>query len=328
MFRTEYFRFIALQSPQLAQALDAEARAFLATRHIADEPVTWQPPKSLLDGLALPGPDPDQVDISHLHRLVRQRKHVVQYAADVLGTTVEAVRYILGEHPAPLPPPTTAQATARANYAKAMRILPREGLARLYLDEHRSLPQIAETTGFSLKALARLAREYGIPMRRREDYANCGTVERDWLFEQYVVHRRPLTDLARERGMSTTNMIRWAHRHEIPRRRGGAGHAAAYRTPDWATRVPAFLQDALAAPYAWKRVELFVAALPYATMRKAAKALGIHPSTLITKVNQLERDLGHTLIERAERGRGMRPTPFGTKVAEAARTAMTAQPPS
>ncbi|MFI2370183.1 TniQ family protein [Streptomyces sp. NPDC018833] len=323
LFRTEYFRFIALQSPQLAQELDAEARAFLATQHVRNEPVTWQPPKALLDGLVLPGPDPDQVDVSHLHRLIHQRRHAVQYAADILDTSVEAVRHLLGEHPAPLPQPTTAQGTARENYSKAMQTLPKERLARLYLDEHRSLPQIANLTGFSLKALARLAREYGIPMRRREDYDNCAPVERDWLFEQYVVHRRPLTELARERGMSPTNMIRWAHRHELPLRRGGAGHAAAYRTPDWATRVPAFLQDALTGPYAWKRLELFVAALPYATMRKAAQALGIHSSTLIMKVNQLERELGHTLIERAERGREMRPTLFGTKVAEAARTAMT-----
>jgi DNA-binding transcriptional LysR family regulator len=68
-------------------------------------------------------------------------------------------------------------------------------------------------------------------------------------------------------------------------------------------------------------LELFVAALPYATMRKAAHSLGIHPSTLITKIGQLERDVGHTLIERAERGCGMRPTPFGSNVAEAVRTA-------
>lgn len=112
--------------------------------------------------------------------------------------------------------------------------------------------------------------------------------------------------------MHTKTMADWARHHEIPIRRGGAPPAA-YRAPDWTTRVPAFVRDALTAPYA------------YATMRKAAQALGIHPATLIKKVNELERDLGHPLIERAERGRGMRPTPFGTKVAEAVRTAMTNQ---
>ncbi|MFI9029742.1 hypothetical protein [Streptomyces sp. NPDC053560] len=34
-------------------------------------------------------------------------------------------------------------------------------------------------------------------------------------------------------------------------------------------------------------------------------------------MNRLEKDLGRLLIERAERGRRMRPTPFGRKVAAA-----------
>ncbi|MDV9199306.1 LysR family transcriptional regulator [Streptomyces sp. Wh19] len=45
----------------------------------------------------------------------------------------------------------------------------------------------------------------------------------------------------------------------------------------------------------------------------------MHQSTLTTQVNRLERDLGRPLIERAERGRKMRPTPFGRKVAAAAK---------
>ncbi|MFJ5836410.1 LysR family transcriptional regulator [Streptomyces shenzhenensis] len=57
-------------------------------------------------------------------------------------------------------------------------------------------------------------------------------------------------------------------------------------------------------------------------MREAAQALGVHPSTLIKKINELEGALGHALIERAERGRGMRPTPFGAEVAQAVRTAI------
>ncbi|MEU1319442.1 helix-turn-helix domain-containing protein [Streptomyces tibetensis] len=83
------------------------------------------------------------------------------------------------------------------------------------------------------------------------------------------------------------------------------------------------MHEALTAPYAWKWLELVVDALSYASMRKAALALGIHPATMVKKVNELERELGHTLIERAERGRGMRPTPFGTEIAEAIRTATT-----
>ncbi|WP_345667515.1 LysR family transcriptional regulator [Streptomyces similanensis] len=58
---------------------------------------------------------------------------------------------------------------------------------------------------------------------------------------------------------------------------------------------------------------------PCPTVTEAARALGIHQSTLTTQINRLERDLGRPLIERTERGRKMRPTPFGRKVAAAAK---------
>jgi hypothetical protein len=55
------------------------------------------------------------------------------------------------------------------------------------------------------------------------------------LFEQYVGCGRTLPDLAREKNMSTANMARWAHFHQIPLRpRGGASHDSALRTIDQA----------------------------------------------------------------------------------------------
>ncbi|MEU9499668.1 hypothetical protein [Streptomyces sp. NPDC048196] len=37
------------------------------------------------------------------------------------------------------------------------------------------------------------------------------------------------------------------------------------------------------------------------------------------QINRLEQDLGHPMLERAERGRAMKPTPFRTRVAAAIR---------
>ena len=313
-FRTEYVRFTALRTPEVAQALDDEARAFLAAQNIHDEPVIWHPPVSLMDGLVLPGADPDRVDVHLLHGLVRQRKNPARYAAGVLGASVEAVRYLLDQHPAPIPQPVS---TGRV-LQRAMETLPRTELARLYLDEHCSLKQIANLTGFSRGVLTRLAREYGISLRSGpRDYKRRGVVEADWLFEQYVVRLRTLGDLAREKDMSTANMTRWAHTHNVPLRRGAASHAATHRVNQQAARAPAFLRDALTNPYTWGQLERFVAALPYPTMREAAHVLGISQSTLVAQIRRLERDLGRPLIERAERGRRMRPTPFGEKVAAA-----------
>lgn len=321
-FRAASLRLTALQTPELAHVLQQAALEFLALHHIHDEPVTWQPPTTLLAGLSLPGPDPAHIDLPRLHQLVRERQHPVQHAAEVLGTTVEAIRHVLDEHPAPALPLTknTARATGRIRQ-QARQTIPAERFTQLYLGEHRSLQQIATLTGFSRRVLTDLAKEYGIPLREGpQDYKRRGTIERDWLIEQYIHRRRTLPDLARETGMSTANMARWAHTHNIPLRpRGGGSHDTALRATDQAARTPAILRDALTSPNAWQRLERFNAALPYPTVTEAARALGIHQSTLTTQINRLERDLGRALIERAERGRRMRPTPFGRKVAAAAK---------
>lgn len=319
-FRATSLRFTALQTPELAHALQQEALGFLASHHIHDEPVTWQPSTALLAGLSLPGPDPTHVDLPRLHQLVRERQHPVQHAAQALGTTVEAIRHVLDEHPAPAPPLTknTARATGRIRQ-QARQSIPAERFTQLYLDEHQSLQQIATLTGFSRRVLTDLAKEYSIPLREGpQDYKRRGTIDRDWLIEQYVVHRRTLPDLAQEKGMSPANMARWAHTHKIPLRpRGGASHDAALRAGEQATGIPAVLRDALKSPSGRQRLERFVAALPYPTVTEAARALGIHQSTLVTQINRLEKDLGQPLIERAERGRRMRPTRFGRSVAAA-----------
>ncbi|WP_308315912.1 LysR family transcriptional regulator [Streptomyces sp. CC228A] len=56
------------------------------------------------------------------------------------------------------------------------------------------------------------------------------------------------------------------------------------------------------------------------TLTEAAQDLGIHQSALVTQINRLERDLGEALLERAERGRAMKLTPFGEKVIAAIST--------
>ncbi|MFJ8310189.1 MULTISPECIES: LysR family transcriptional regulator [unclassified Streptomyces] len=320
-FRAEAVRFATIQTPELAQALADEALAFLAAHRVHDEPVTWKPPVTLLAGLDLPGPDPALIDVGLLHQLVRQPTHSVQYAAETLHTSIEAVRFVLDEQPAPAPPltKTAAKATGHVRF-KARQAVPKEAFVRLYLDEHRSLQQITVLTGFSRGTLTRLAQEYGIPLRDGpQDYKRRGTIEREWLIEQYVVRRRTLPDLARETGMSTANMARWAHTHNVPLRpRGGASHHTALRTADEADAFPAVLRKALASPYGWQRLSRFLEARSYPTLTEAARDLGIHHSALVIQINRLEADLGQPLFERAERGRAMKLTRFGKRVSSAA----------
>ncbi|MET9929256.1 MULTISPECIES: hypothetical protein [unclassified Streptomyces] len=285
-------RFTALQTPELAHALQQEALSFLASHHIHDEPLNWQPPATLLGGLSLPGPDPARVDLPRLHQLVRERQHPVQHTAQVLGTTVEAIRHVLDEHPAPAPPLTKSAARATGRIRRqARQAIPAECFTRLYLDEHRSLQQIATLTGFSRSVLTGLAKDYGIPLREGpKDYKRRGTVDRDWLIEQYVHHRRTLPDLAREAGMSTANMARWAHTHNVPlRSRGGASHSQALGAAEQTSRAPRILRPALTGQGARERLNRFAAASAYPSLGAAASGLGLNAFVLVAQINRIER---------------------------------------
>ncbi|MGE5289917.1 MAG: TniQ family protein [Micromonosporaceae bacterium] len=238
-FRAETARFAAIRTPELAAALDETARDFLARHRIRGEPITWHPPFSLLSDLDLPGPDPSLIEITRLHELVRERAYPVQHAAEVLGTTVDAVRIVLDEHPAPATPLTAAQARATGQIRHAARqALTEKEFHRRYVGLHQSLYEIAKQVGFSRQTLTRLAAEYGIALREGpQDYKRKGVIDRGWLLEQYVGRRRTLPDLAREKNMSTANMARWAHLHQIPLRpRGGASHDSFLRGAALAAR--------------------------------------------------------------------------------------------
>lgn len=241
-FRAETARFAAIRTPEFAAALDEIARSFLARHRVHGEPVTWHPPLSLLSDLDLAGPDPSLIEVARLHELVRERANPVQYAAEVLGTTVDAVRVVLDEHPAPAAPLTETQVRAAGGVRHAARqVLAEMEFRRRYVDERQSLYQIAKQTGFSRQTLARLAAECGINLREGpQDYKRKGIIDRDWLLEQYVNRGRTLPDLAREKNMSTANMARWAHFHHIPLRpRGGASHDSFLRTINQEGGLPA-----------------------------------------------------------------------------------------
>lgn len=272
---------------------------------------------SLVSDLNLPGPDPLLIDVTRLHELVREGAHPVQRAAEVLGTTIDAVRVVLKEHPAPGARLTTAQAraTGQVRYA-ARQVLTEKEFRCRYVDQHQSLYDIAKQAGFSRQTLTRLAAEYGIALREGpQDYKRRGVVDRDWLLGQYVDRGRTLPDLAREKNMSTANMARWAHVHQIPLRpRGGASHNSSLRTIDQAADLPAPIAKALTSPYAWQRLNRFAAAVGYQTLSEAAEHLGITQSTLVIQIDRLERDIGGPLLERAERGRPMSLTALGEQV--------------
>ncbi|WP_232661237.1 TniQ family protein [Pseudonocardia sp. TRM90224] len=312
-FRGRAGAFCSLLTPELAAGLDAAAKRFLSSQGIHAEPVTWHPPLSLLSRLELPGKDPSGVDVASLHHLVRQNETSLEDVAGQLGTTIDAVRHVLTETPAP----QTAQPELSAlNAARAC--LDRDELFDLYQNLRLSLREIAERVGVSRQTISRLAVEYDITLRPAAR-PNLG-IDPHWLYEQYVVERRTLPDLARESGASASTLARWARTHGIPiRGRGGPSHHTNLRAIATAATAPALLRPALVDAHGWERLRRLAVASAYPTITAAAAAMGLKQAPLITQIHRLEHALGGQLLERAERGRPMRLTPLGRKVVAAYR---------
>ncbi|MGY2060111.1 helix-turn-helix domain-containing protein [Nocardia gipuzkoensis] len=310
--RTKISDFPQHLTPELVRAIDDYGADFLAEQGVRGEPVRWAPSADLVGDLTLPGPSPVAVDIDALHDLLRHRGNSLGQAAAALGTTLDCVRYVLQIHPAPAAVDRT-RARSPA-YRAARAALDRGAFIDLYVHQRRGLRVIAEQLGVDRKALARLAADYDISLRESGG-KTAVVIDRAWLFDQYVNNQRPLPELAREKGVSTANMARWAKTHAITMRaRGGASHAAALGTTIEARYVPINLQPAVREPGGWQRLRRFAAATVHPTLTAAARALGTSQSTLITQINRLERELGGRLFHRAERGRAMTTTALGEDI--------------
>ena len=215
-FRARVATFPRHLDSELAVVLDQAAQDYLRDQGIEDEPVTWQPPLDLLADLQLPGPDPARVDPVALHRIVRQSDTTLEAAAAELGTTIDVVRHLLVQNPLPHRP------AKRQVLIRVRPALSRAEFVRLYEDQRLSLKEIADQLRIGRNTLTRLAREYGITLRRPGLTAKT-SIDPEWLYEQYVVLHRTLPELAREVGVSTMTMNHWAHDHDIPLRPRGCG---------------------------------------------------------------------------------------------------------
>jgi hypothetical protein len=199
-------------------------------------------------------------------------------------------------------------------YCTAKAALPHDRLADLYLRQRMSLRDIAAVVGASRQIVTRLARDYGIPLREPQPLPRV-TIDREWLYDQYVTKRRALPDIAKETGMSTANMARWAKTHAIPmRRRGGCSHSARLAAESGAAQAPDLIKLALVGIGGRERLERFVAAARHPTLTVAAEELGVHHVTLVNQINRIESELGTTLLVRAERGHPMQLTDDGERV--------------
>lgn len=318
--RTTLNNFPLQLTSELAKALEEHCRNFLVDNGIGDEPPFWSPPTAVLAGLQLPGADPDNVDSATMQRLLDSRDWSGSRIAKRLGTTLPVVRHLSERNATAVhlcADPTNRRRTSTA-LQRARSALAPEDLAVRYRQDLRTLREIAAEVGVDRGTIAQLAREYGIEVRPPRQLPRR-VIDRDWLYEQYVVKRRTLPDIAAECGMSPSNMARWARRHCIPMRsRGGTSHRAHLADQVAAGSVPPLLRPALAGVGGWQRLERFVVAAQFPTMTAAARHLSA--PALVTQIERIEAELGFPLFVRAERGRTMQVTDDGRRVLAAIRT--------
>ncbi|WP_084195971.1 TniQ family protein [Streptosporangium amethystogenes] len=323
--RSRLANFTRQLTPDLLVELNQIARRFLSEMFI-HEPISWQPPIDLLQGLTLPGPDLEEIDLKVLHDLIRTPKVAISQVADSLGTTIETVRRLLEEHPAIPTPMTVHQARAIGDVKRwARTVLQPDEFARLYYQERLSLQHIAAKHGIGRKVTTALAYEYGIITRQPGGPKPRAVISREWLYDQHVNHRRTLVELAQETGMSSGNMSRWAKKLKIPvRTSGGLSHSTTLNTLKQAETMPRILQRVLTGAGAWERLDRFAAVAAYPSMKAGAAALDINASSLVLQINRLEKELGGPVFRRANHGRPMQPTPLGQQLLSAINDARSA----
>jgi hypothetical protein len=300
-------------TPEVVGLLRDEAEKFLVENDI-DEPMTWQPPSRLLRSLELPGPDIEAIDIDKLHRLVTDESLSIGQIAKRLGANLDAVRYLLWQHPADTENCTAQNVSRSIAPTDELRTkLTADTLHDLYVDKKLGWSEIGRMYGLPWPTVKRLAHSYRIPLRPQRTRPGD-----DWLAEQRVIKRRTVDDIAAEIGYSASSIRTWTRQWDLdtPVRRPAL-------SPGPLTKRTAcsLLEVELTTDSGWQRLQRFTQTLAYSTIASAAESIGASEGVLGKQIKRLEQDFGGPLLMRARRGLALRPTPLGAHIAEAVRVA-------
>jgi len=268
---SHYHAFAGTLPTGLRDGLHGHAAGLLHDLGIG-EPLTWAPPPGCCAGLDLPGPEPDDIDLDAVGRLIITGGLPVAEAAAWLGTTGGHVRLALDRVPRPARQwGRSAEPLVWQRRQHARGILTREFFDREYIAAGKNLRQLEADTGVPRRFLTRVAREHGISMTGQVGPAPAGSC---WLPEQDVTG----TGSPAEPGAQSLGDIRRA----VGDSRTG-----------------------------WRRLRRFQIAMASPTIAAAAARLRICPSALSHQFRRLERDIGARLYQPATSRRPWRPTRRG-----------------
>jgi len=296
-------------TPGLQAALDHHALAFLARRGIADEPVVWMPPFSVL-GQWTHTRSEGQCRVDDLHSLLRSERCTLPQAARTLGAPLPLVRDVLTRHP--MPPRTPSRKTWKQQLAERLND---EQLRRLYLGEGLTFKEIGIRYGIPDMHVAERAHECGIPLHRPPR----DPIPAQWIRQHHLGQGQTLGEMAVELGDSVFRLRYWADRHGISLRRyyrrEGEPGVSSYAEE---LGVHELLGPLLADKSDWRRLRRFAVACGHVNLADAARAIGCRQDVLCRQITMLEGQFGFALINRTtSRYKAMTTTTRGQQVATA-----------
>lgn len=306
--RNRYLAFTAHLATNVRRALYQEAEHILAD-HSIDEPVTWQPPSHLADGLELPGVELDRIDLDLIKRIVIDEGQAPRIAAAQLGVHIEHVRMALERLDRP---ERTWTYRDKPEAWKREQLLTREFFEREYVGARRSLRQIGEELGLNRSTIGLYAQRHGIetdqvPRRRIP-------IDEAWLREQYIRHQRSTSDIANEIGVTQMTVNNALNRLGVQMRPTGvASHPQMLTALD--RRISRDIRAAVEGSlHGWKRLHRFQIAMAFPTLNDVERHLGLPKSGLVAQLQRLEADIGEALFIRSTPGKAQTPTRRGKKL--------------
>lgn len=280
--------FITATPTDILELLDEYAEAFLRLNSII-EPLSWEPPLSLLDGISMPAEPACYVD---------------SMIEDTVGRGLVEPRLIRQMQKRP------------ARIVEALRPGSDSFRARLRqsLDRGDSVKDMASNLNKSERMIRHHLGGLSVPTQP------TGKIQLslDEVRDMYVEERLTLQEIADRTGWSRTAVRRLVLLAGAPLRSVGSFTGRRGIDPQTFAEFPALLKDALQGHHGKERLQRLAAISNYPTLNAAVRSLGLNQPTLSSQIRALERDVGGQLLMRADRGRPMQLTSLGRNLLEVA----------
>lgn len=135
-----------------------------------------------------------------LHYQYHVRKKSINEVADTAGVEPGTILRWMDRHE--MPRRSTSEAVKLAKTGSVRPWEDEEWLREQYLDEERSILEIAQAQDVSKNTIWVALKQAGIARRENKQRSEPELEDEDWLFEQYVTNQRSASDIADELGVS------------------------------------------------------------------------------------------------------------------------------